>query len=298
MKNFYVYEWFKNSTLEVIYVGKGTGLRRFDLHQRNQYFLSTISKHKCSVRIIESNLTEQQAFNLEVERIAELKALGQAKCNFTIGGVGGNTYQYLSVEKRSILSKNQSQKSKLWWKDKDLQYRKLHGEKVAKVIKGKLLGKKNPMYGKSHSEETRKKISLANAGKKLSEEHKRLLSEKNSGKNNPMHGKNIKDFMSDDKFQGWLKNLKAAKNTPESREKSSMFMKKRLENKENHPLYGKKGENALNGVKVYMSDETGEVIKVFNTVQLALEHLNIKGHSGLYRAIKNKSLYRGYYWNK
>ncbi len=43
-------------------------------------------------------------------------------------------------------------------------------------------GTNNPMYGRKHSEETRKKLSEANKGKKLSEETKKKLSEANKGK--------------------------------------------------------------------------------------------------------------------
>lgn len=48
---------------------------------------------------------------------------------------------------------------------------------------GKVLrGKDNSMYGKKHSEETRKKMSEAHKGKKHSEEEKRKISEGNKGK--------------------------------------------------------------------------------------------------------------------
>lgn len=50
-------------------------------------------------------------------------------------------------------------------------------------------GKNNPMYGKKHSEETRKKISEAHKGRKLSEEQKAKLSEIEKGEGNPMYGK-------------------------------------------------------------------------------------------------------------
>lgn len=63
-------------------------------------------------------------------------------------------------------------------------------------------------------------------------------------------------------------------------------------------MYGKKGENAINGQKVYMLDEDNNIIKEFKTVGLALKYLNVKGHSGLYNAVKQNKLYRGYYWKK
>lgn len=40
----------------------------------------------------------------------------------------------------------------------------------------------------------------------------------------------------------------------------------------------------------------GQTIKIFNTKNLALEFLGIKGHSSLNQAIKEKRLYKNYYW--
>ena len=46
-------------------------------------------------------------------------------------------------------------------------------------------GENHPMYGKHHTEETKKKISEAKKGKTLSEETRKKMSEANKGKNNP-----------------------------------------------------------------------------------------------------------------
>ena len=53
-------------------------------------------------------------------------------------------------------------------------------------------GKNNPFYGKQHSEETKKKISKANEGKKRTDEFKNLCSERMRGKKNPAYGKHWK----------------------------------------------------------------------------------------------------------
>jgi hypothetical protein len=45
-----------------------------------------------------------------------------------------------------------------------------------------------------------------------------------------------------------------------------------------------------------MCDENWNIIKIFNTKTLALEFLNIKNHSSLNQAIKEKKKYKGYYW--
>lgn len=49
---------------------------------------------------------------------------------------------------------------------------------------------------------------------------------------------------------------------------------------------------------IYMYDDNMNLIKEFNTVSLALDFLGLKGHSGLYKAIKNKTKYKNYYWFK
>ena len=51
-----------------------------------------------------------------------------------------------------------------------------------------LCGESNPMYGKHRTEETKKKISESKKGAKLTEEHKKILSERFSGELNPMFG--------------------------------------------------------------------------------------------------------------
>lgn len=49
------------------------------------------------------------------------------------------------------------------------------------------------IYGTSHSEETRKKISISNTGKTHSKETREKLSEINKGENNPKYGKSLSE---------------------------------------------------------------------------------------------------------
>lgn len=60
--------------------------------------------------------------------------------------------------------------------------RRRHSELMSKEMKGKFVGENNPMYGKSHSEETKKKCREANKGRTISEEHKLAISAANKGK--------------------------------------------------------------------------------------------------------------------
>ena len=53
-------------------------------------------------------------------------------------------------------------------------------------------GEKNPMYGKHHTEEARKKISEGNKGKKYSEEAKKKISDAKKGKPGKPHSEEAK----------------------------------------------------------------------------------------------------------
>ena len=54
-----------------------------------------------------------------------------------------------------------------------------------------LFGDSNPFYGKTHSMESRKKMSEFHKGKKLSEETKQKISKVTKGENNPRYGKPV-----------------------------------------------------------------------------------------------------------
>lgn len=134
--------------------------------------------------IIEDNITCTDKLNeLEIFHISE--NFGENCYNIARGGEGGNSLKYYSEEKLA-------------------QYK----EKMSKLVSGK----NNPFYGKSHSRETKEKISKAkmgstysdefkakcskrmigntiNLGRVHSEETKAKQSANNSGKGNPMYGK-------------------------------------------------------------------------------------------------------------
>lgn len=50
-------------------------------------------------------------------------------------------------------------------------------------------GENHPLYGIGHTKKSKEKMSKSRKGKKLSEEHKKKLSQAFSGENNPMYGK-------------------------------------------------------------------------------------------------------------
>lgn len=155
---FYVYEWFIVDTLEVFYVGKGTGNRRFETHNRNKYFNRILNKYNCTVRLVYQSLTNEEACELEKERIAEMRVKGWAKCNFTNGGTGFSTGNLNPIHKRVNSD-----------------------DYINPFSVMKFDGENNHFYGKKHTEDTKDKISKSRKGKG-----------RRFGKDNPMYGKGFK----------------------------------------------------------------------------------------------------------
>lgn len=143
MNRFYVYEWYIVETNEIFYVGKGTGKRKTEIHNRNEYFKNVYNKYKCDVRIIYDNLTNEESCQKEIERIAELRMINQAKCNFTNGGTGWSTGSL----NPTALKPHYGQDNGMHTQNIDFK------------------GEKNPFYGKKHTEETKQKISENRKGK-------------------------------------------------------------------------------------------------------------------------------------
>ena len=145
---YYVYAWYLKSTNEIFHIGKGKNKRYLDTKvHRNKYFTAIINKYPddVDVKIIQNNLSEQDAWDLERKLITEYKEIGQCKTNLHIGGCGGFTG-------------NTPERSK----------------KISDFAKTRV-GELNPMFGKTHTQEARKKISEANLGRKLSPEHIQIL---------------------------------------------------------------------------------------------------------------------------
>lgn len=107
---FYIYEWFRKDTNEVIYVGKGYR-NRYKAKKKNKMFAWYIENFECDVRIIKYFDSEEEAFEAEVERIRELKEIKQACCNIRTTKGGG--YQKIwSKNKRIQMSINNPMKRK------------------------------------------------------------------------------------------------------------------------------------------------------------------------------------------
>ena len=113
-KRYYVYEWYVKNTGEVFYVGKGTNKRYLTRKRENKYFMKMLNSHDCESRIVKNNLTEKEAFDLEIELIAKYR-----KTDFRLTNIqdGGENPPKTAGTKKSDESKRKMSKSmKLFYK--------------------------------------------------------------------------------------------------------------------------------------------------------------------------------------
>lgn len=149
-------------------------------------------------------------------------------------------------------------------------------EKYSQKMSNKYKGKNNPRYGVHLTEETKEKIRKnRDTSYMKTEEYRKTMSEATKGAKNGMYGKH---------------------HTEESKKLMSEHSKGKTSGVKNG-MYGKSKNNAINGKKVYMYDKDYNLIKIFNAKTAVLDFLNMKGHTGLDKAIKNKTLYKGFYWS-
>ena len=149
-------------------------------------------------------------------------------------------------------------------------------EEYAKKMSEKYKGKNNPRYGVHLTDETKQKIRKnRDTSYMQTAEYKENMSKAVSGEKNGMYGKH---------------------HTEESKKLMSEHSKGKTAGNKNG-MYGKSKDQALNGKKVYMYDKDHNLVRIFNAKTAVLAFLNMKGHTGLDKAIKEKILYKGFYWS-
>ena len=122
----------------------------------------------------------------DVARNSEFYNLCIAPMGFCVAGrkVSEESRKKMSVARRGkiISSETRTKLSYANMGEKNGMYGRKHTEETKKKIsanRSSISGKNNPMYGKKHSDESKKKISAAQKGKKkppFTEEHRRNLS--------------------------------------------------------------------------------------------------------------------------
>lgn len=103
---FYVYLHLKPSG-EVFYVGKGSGKRAWSRNLRNRHWKYVVAYHGFVVQIHTDKLTEDQAFELEIQLIKRYRKAGKL-ANVTDGG-GGVSGSHVNLG----VPKTESHKEKL-----------------------------------------------------------------------------------------------------------------------------------------------------------------------------------------
>jgi hypothetical protein len=110
--SFYVYEHRTQDTGRLFYIGKGKGDRATAKNGRNKYWKNVVAKHGYTVRFIEKDMSESDAFDLEVAAIDFCKWAGCRLANLTNGGDGSSGL--------------------LWNEDRRLKIQQSHGSKEFK----------------------------------------------------------------------------------------------------------------------------------------------------------------------
>lgn len=69
---YYVYQYIRLDNGSIFYIGKGKNNRFLRLDNRNEHFMNILNSTDCVVEIIYDNLTEHEAFELEMQTIYDL----------------------------------------------------------------------------------------------------------------------------------------------------------------------------------------------------------------------------------
>ena len=85
-RKYYVYVWFTLDTNEIFYVGKGTRNRYKTRKRENPFFMNVLNSHECSSKIIKNNLTEQEAYDIEIATIKYYREHSRILTNVSDGG--------------------------------------------------------------------------------------------------------------------------------------------------------------------------------------------------------------------
>lgn len=175
---YYVYGYIRLDTNTYFYIGKGKDNRYLRLDNRKQHFMSILNKVECVVEILYDNLTEDEAFQLEVDTIYDL--VFNEGYSIDIKGIKKNTNGCHLVnctwggEGTSGLSIKQSQETI------DKRVAKNIGKKRTKEQRKNLSDARNKRF-KEHPEEL-DKFKKCRIGYKTSEETKKKLSDIKKGK--------------------------------------------------------------------------------------------------------------------
>jgi group I intron endonuclease len=173
---FYTYAYLRKDG-SPYYIGKGTKNRAYNKHQDG----INLPKDKFRIIFLKQNLTEEEAFKHEKYMIAVFgrKDLGTGILyNRTDGGEGASGIVFSEERKKRI-----GEETKRKWETG--VFTECSYEKWSNAVKGE----KNPMYGKTHTEESKEKIRNTHIGRIWSDELKLKKANSMRGDDNHFYGK-------------------------------------------------------------------------------------------------------------
>jgi len=150
---YYVYEWYIVPTGEVFYVGKGCGDRCTTIRGRNKFFLDMYNTHECAVRIIEDNLYEEDAFQLEHDTVLWYRAHNNYRLtNQTDGGDGIRGHRFSEEHKAHMAEASKKRWQNEGWKQEVIRKRHLpdstyQSKEFKEKISSLVQGESNPNFG-------------------------------------------------------------------------------------------------------------------------------------------------------
>ena len=123
----YVYVHKKATNGEVFYIGKGRGNRITSRSGRSNYWRNIVRKHGVIFEKVAENMTDDDAYALEIQMIASFRENGKKICNIANGGEGG-----LSGIKLKNCHKEKLRKAKLGKKQMPEHAKKSASAKIGK----------------------------------------------------------------------------------------------------------------------------------------------------------------------
>jgi plasmid stability protein len=153
------------------YVGKGHGRRAYNMqYRRNPHHLNIIAKYGAENIIVElfPVASEAEAFTLECEKIAELRAAGVKLANQTTGGEGSAGRPMSEKTRLAVSRRGKKLSAEHIAKIKAANTGRQFSAETCEKLRQNMLGKKRPAHVMAA-------LKAANLGRKLSEAHKAAL---------------------------------------------------------------------------------------------------------------------------